>query len=196
MNGDVTSRDEALGLISEFGVDGAMIATAAETNPSVFRPDSEGGKAPWEEVVKGYVKTAMEVDNRWGNTKFLLGQMIPGKQPAYQAMTKTKSYSELVKALGYQEEFGDIAKEVDRRLEIGEFEKPKMTKAERKAANKAAAAHSAQTESNGSNSSHMQSKSRTGVKRTADVAQLDMPPDVARDIGPATVPEQASTLVV
>ncbi|KAK1038718.1 tRNA-dihydrouridine synthase 2, partial [Friedmanniomyces endolithicus] len=52
MNGDVTSRDEALELASEFGCDGAMIATAAETNPSVFRPDSDGGKAPWEEVVQ------------------------------------------------------------------------------------------------------------------------------------------------
>ena len=48
MNGDVISRSEALGLVTEFGVDSAMIASAAETNPSVFRPDSEGGKASWK----------------------------------------------------------------------------------------------------------------------------------------------------
>lgn len=191
MNGDVTSRDGAMDLISEFGVDGAMIATAAETNPSVFRPASEGGKAPWEEVVKEYIKTALEVDNRWGNTKFLLGQMIPGKQPAYQAMTKTKSYSELVKALGYHEEFGRMAREVDERLEIGEFDKPKMTKAERKAAHKAA-----NKAGIGNDALHRQQRPPSGLKRNADVAQLDMPPDIARDTGPATLPEQASVLTV
>lgn len=182
MNGDVSSREEALDLISEYGVDGAMIASAAETNPSVFRPDSEGGRAPWEEVVRSYVQTALEVENRWGNTKYLLGQMIPGKQAAYKAMTGTKSYSELVKALGWGEEFGQMATEVDRALEIGTFERPKMTKAERKAANKPAGVEHAQTSA--------------GVKRNADVAQLDMPPDVARDSGPASVPEQTSVLAV
>lgn len=190
MNGDVTSRDEALSLVAEFGVDGAMIASAAETNPSVFRPDSEGGKAAWEEAVKEYVKTAMEVDNRWGNTKYLLGQMIPGKEPAYKAMTATKSYSDLVRALGYQDEFGEMAQNVDRRLEIGEFERAKMTKAERKAANKAVAKAEMET------SAAQQAQSSAGVKRAADIAQLDMPPDVARDRGPATIPEHASTLVV
>ena len=51
----VVSRDEALQLMAEYGADGAMIATAAETNPSVFRAESDGGKAPWQEVVKEYV---------------------------------------------------------------------------------------------------------------------------------------------
>ena len=79
MNGDVHSRREALDLITEYGVDGAMIATAAETNSSVFRPESEGGMASWEVVVREYVETALRVENKWGNTKYLLGQMIPGK---------------------------------------------------------------------------------------------------------------------
>lgn len=35
MNGDVKDRDEALQLIKEFDVDGAMIGSAAEANPSV-----------------------------------------------------------------------------------------------------------------------------------------------------------------
>lgn len=193
MNGDVASRDEALSLIAEYGVDGAMIATAAETNSSVFRPATEGGTAPWEEVVTEYVKTSLEVENRWGNTKYLLGQMIPGKSPAYKAMTSTKSFSELVKVLGYEDDLAEMAKSVDERLEIGAFEKPKMTKAERKAANKAAAAKQAVQE-NGDVSK--QGSATTGVKRTADVAQLDMPPDIARDRGPASVPEQASALAV
>ena len=195
MNGDVTSRAEALSLISEYGVDGAMIATAAETNPSVFRPESDGGAEPWAEVVKEYVRTAMEVENRWGNTKYLLGQMIPGKQPAYKVMTAAKSYSDVLKALGYMDELGEMAENVDRRLEIGGFEKPKMTKAERKSANKAAVKRAVEAEVDIETPSQ-QSRMATGVKRTAEMAQLDMLADTARDQGPATVAEHASTLVV
>jgi len=192
MNGDVYSRDEALDLISEYGCDGAMIATAAETNPSVFRPEADGGKAPWEEVVKDYVKTSMEVENRWGNTKFLLGQMIPGKNDAYKAMTHTKSYAELVKALKYDNDFLQQAKAVDKALEIGEYEKPKMSKAERKAANKAKRTEDARTTSEQAEIK----KIAAGLKRTAAMAELDMPPDVAREAGPASVSENASALAV
>lgn len=204
MNGDVYSRDEATKLIEEYGVDGAMIATAAETNPAVFRPESEGGKASWEEVVREYVKTSIEVENRWGNTKYLLGQMIPGKQSAYKAMTTTKSYSDIVSALGYSE-FADMAKDVDRRLEIGAYEKPKMTKAERKAANKAAAKNPAQPSSDKENNEAREEPSQkkkessataAGTKRSADEAQLDMPPDILRDRAPGSVSENASTLAV
>ncbi|KAK4499435.1 hypothetical protein PRZ48_009949 [Zasmidium cellare] len=209
MNGDVTSRDEAMKLMEEYGVDGAMIATAAETNPSVFRPDSEGGKASWEEVVKEYVKTSMEVENRWGNTKYLLGQMIPGKQQAYKRMMATKSYSDIVNTLGYTE-FETMAKDVDQRLEIGAFEKPKMTKAERKAANKAAAAakvawetgssENGSSETNGSEKENKPEKklspTAAGIKRSAEEAQLDMPPDIQRDRAPGSVSENASTLAI
>ncbi|KAH9815673.1 Dihydrouridine synthase (Dus) [Teratosphaeria destructans] len=194
MNGDVYSRDEAMALIAEYGCDGAMIATAAETNPSVFRPKSEGGKAPWQEVVREYVKTSMEVENRWGNTKYLLGQMIPGKDAAYKAMTHTKSYSELVKSLGY-DELAVLAKATDKALEIGEYETPKMSKAERKAANKAAAKAKASSADRPQLSEEVQ-RTAAGMKRTADMAQLDMPPDVARESGPASVPETVSTLAV
>ncbi|KAI6888374.1 FMN-linked oxidoreductase [Hortaea werneckii] len=194
MNGDVYSRDEALELISEYGCDGAMIATAAETNPSVFRPGSEGGTAPWQEMIKEYVKTAMEVENRWGNTKYLLGQMIPGKQDAYKAMTHTKSYTELVRALKY-DDLMEMAKDVDKALEIGEYEKPKMTKSERKAANKAAAKKAEEEKSTSTEQNDMQ-KTAAGIKRNAEMAELDMPPDVSRESGPASVPEKASALAV
>lgn len=197
MNGDVTSRDEALELVSEYGCDGAMIATAAETNPSVFRPEAEGGRASWEEVVKEYVKTAMEVENRWGNTKFLLGQMIPGKHDAYKAMTHTKSYSELVKGLGY-DEFSTLARDVDKSLEIGEYGTPKLSKAERKAANKAtnkALSKPASGTKDKPNHEELK-KTAAGIKRTAAMAELDMPPDVARETGPGSATDQASALAV
>lgn len=203
MNGDVTSRDEALKLIEEYGVDGAMIATAAETNPSVFRPESDGGKADWEEVVKEYVKTSLEIENRWGNTKYLLGQMIPGKQKVYKDMMKTKSFSDIVDVLGYTD-LQDLAKDVDKRLEIGAFEKPKMTKAERKALAKAVAkANEAEKENTIDEDPGHESEERkklaitaAGIKRSADQAQLDMPPDIARERGPGSVSENASTLAI
>ncbi|KXL46052.1 hypothetical protein M433DRAFT_66149 [Acidomyces richmondensis BFW] len=173
MNGDVSSRDEALELISEFGCDGAMIATAAETNPSCFRSELAGGKAPWQQVIMEYVRIAMEVQNRWGNTKYLLGQMIPGKQDAYKAMTHTKSYVELVKALGYGEEYLRMAAITDKALEIGEYEKPKMSKAERKAANKAAA--KAVEDSKTEKSLDLVEVTGNGIKRTAEMAGFDRP---------------------
>ncbi|KAI5366590.1 Putative aldolase-type TIM barrel, tRNA-dihydrouridine synthase, DUS-like, FMN-binding protein [Septoria linicola] len=199
INGDVASRDEALNLIQEYGVDGAMIATAAETNPSVFRAEDQGGKAGWEEVVKEYVKTSLEVENRFGNTKYLLGQMIPGKVGAYKKMMAAKSYSGIVDVLGYSD-LVDIAKDVDQRLEIGAFEKPKMTKAERKAANRAAQ----KANGNGEKKQEVEmseerkklQSTAAGIKRTAEQAQLDMPPDIARERGPGSVSENVSTLAV
>lgn len=211
INGDVASRDDAMKLIEQYGVDGAMIATAAETNPSVFRAEEAGGKAPWEQVVQEYVQTALEVENRFGNTKYLLGQMIPGKAGAYKKMMAAKSYTGIVEALGYSD-LVNIAKEIDQRLEIGAFEKPKMTKAERKAANKLAQKSKEEEEEKdekknepplSSSSTNKDDEERiklqttaAGIKRTAEQAQLDMPPDIARERGPGSVSESASTLVV
>jgi tRNA-dihydrouridine synthase 2 len=106
MNGDVTSRTEAFKLAEEFNVDGAMIATEAEKNPSCFRPDAEGGphewRSQWKTVVTEYMRFALQVENRWGNTKYLLSQMIPGKEKAYAAMNKSKCYTDVIKALGLE----------------------------------------------------------------------------------------------
>lgn len=117
MNGDVTTRSEALQLVEEFGVDGAMIATAAETNPSCFRSQEDGGLAPWKEVVRLYMKTAMEVENRFGNTKYLLGHMIPGKEAVFRPLTGTRSYVQVCELLGF-EELMDMAREADEKLEL------------------------------------------------------------------------------
>ncbi|KAL3423567.1 tRNA-dihydrouridine(20) synthase [Phlyctema vagabunda] len=114
MNGDVENRKQAEELIQEFGVDGAMIATAAETNPSCFRP--EGG-SPWKEVVEQYLKTAMEVENRYGNTKYLLNHIVPGKMAVYKEMCSARSYSQLCKIFGF-EHLEAQATEIDKKLEI------------------------------------------------------------------------------
>jgi tRNA-dihydrouridine synthase 2 len=117
MNGDVENREQDQELIAEYGVDGAMIATAAETNSSCFRPKSEGGLAPWREVVELYIKKAMEVENRWGNTKYLLGHLVPGKDPIYRNITASMSYSHVCEVLGLLH-LMDSAKEADEKLDI------------------------------------------------------------------------------
>lgn len=188
MNGDVTSRKEALELAAEYGVDGAMIATAAETNPSCFRSEEDGGRADWEQVVKEYVDLAMSVENRYGNTKYLLGQMIPGKSPLYRIMTQSKSYAEIVKGLGYEDEMVVRAQELDQR--IGITGNKKEARADKKAANKKQAV-------NGNTKQSEAGGEAPSLKRKADVAELDnMPRDIARDSAPGSVQEQASTLAV
>ncbi|CAG9937896.1 unnamed protein product [Clonostachys rosea f. rosea IK726] len=99
MNGDVENRDQGMQLAEEFGADGAMIATAAEKNPSCFRSQKDGGVLPWHDAVAEYVKFAMEVDNRWGNTKYLLSQMVPGKDAMYTPTVQSKSYTQVCTVL-------------------------------------------------------------------------------------------------
>ena len=102
MNGDVENRTQAEQLISEFGVDGAMVATAAETNSSCFRSETDGGLAPWEEVVEQYIKMSLDVENRWGNAKYLLTHMIPGKSTLYRQITTTKCFLQACEILGLE----------------------------------------------------------------------------------------------
>ena len=131
MNGDVKNKDEALQLVKEYGVDGAMIATAAEANSSCFRTEAEGGLLPWREVVREYVKTALEVDNKWGNTKFLLGQLMPGKAEVYRPVSSSKGYVDMCEILEYGD-FLEQAREVDERLGLGVHNKCAVKKAKTK----------------------------------------------------------------
>jgi tRNA-dihydrouridine synthase 2 len=103
MNGDVTSRDQALALMEEFGVDGAMIATAAETNPSCFRSQADGGVLPFRDVVYAYVKFCIESENRFGNTKFLLNVMIPGKNKEFRDAKASKNYADVCHILKFDD---------------------------------------------------------------------------------------------
>ncbi len=117
MNGDVENREQALALTDEFGVDGAMIATAAETNSSCFRAKENSGLAPWQEVVDLYMKFSMEVENRWGNTKYLLGHLIPGKSPFHSKVVGTKNYSQACQVLEL-EHLKEMALETDTKLDL------------------------------------------------------------------------------
>ena len=113
MNGDVGDRDSGVALAAEYGVDGAMIATAAEANSSAFRTRAAGGLAPWREVVEQYLRFALSVENKWGNTKFLLSQLVPGKDAVYQRITRSRSHVECFEILGLDEEMTAKAGELD-----------------------------------------------------------------------------------
>jgi tRNA-dihydrouridine synthase 2 len=130
MNGDVSNRDEAIQLAAEYGVDGAMIATAAESNPSAFRTAEQGGLVPWREVAKEYVQYATSVENKWGNTKFSLGQLIPGKVACYKAVSMSKSHVECLKILRFDSsDMMERAIEADKVLGLDE---PMPSRQERK----------------------------------------------------------------
>ena len=125
MNGDVTSRAEAQKLIQEYHVDGAMIATASESNPSCFLHSSSSLGSdqptpllPWQTVVKDYLPLCLSTDNKYGNTKFMLNHFIHGKDPAHRKVVQSRSYSEVVEILGL-EELKTLAIEVDERLGLG-----------------------------------------------------------------------------
>jgi tRNA-dihydrouridine synthase 2 len=119
MNGDVKNRDEGLQLAAEYGVDGAMIATAAEANSSCFRTAEEGGLCPWREVVAEYIKFALEVDNKWGNTKFLLNQLIPGKTEIGKRCQAARNYAQICEVLELEQQY-DLARDVDERLGLSQ----------------------------------------------------------------------------
>ena len=117
MNGDVDDRDQAMKLVEEFGVDGAMIARGAETNPTCFRGLADGGPLEWRPMIEEYIKTSIQVQNRLGNTKYLLQQMIPGKEKIFKQIHPCKSYLAMCKVLGYEHLF-EMAQETDVKLDI------------------------------------------------------------------------------
>ena len=119
MNGDVTDRSQALGLMEEYGVDGAMIATAAEANPSCFRSQEDGGLVHWRDVVHEYLRFCIESENKLGNTKYLLNQLVPGKDKKFKESKQARSYYDMCHIL----EFTDLlpaARDVDDVLDLAD----------------------------------------------------------------------------
>jgi tRNA-dihydrouridine synthase 2 len=84
------------------------------------------------------MRFALMVENRWGNTKYLLGQMIPGREKVYQAMNKSRCYADVVVALGLEGVDGMLeqAKTVDAHLGIPPQESRASKKARVREANK------------------------------------------------------------
>lgn len=128
MNGDVEDRAQSEALAAEHGVDGGMLATAAEKDASVFRRAADGGRAPWPELLRRYMRYAIEVENRWGNTKFTLAQLAPGKLKDVKHISQMKNYADVCGSFGFAE-LEDAARALDARAGITE----RKTKSEQKA---------------------------------------------------------------
>lgn len=114
MNGDVENRSQALQLIEEYQVDGAMIATCAEKNPSCFRGQEDGGLLPWRDVAHEYLKTCLEVENIWPATKNMLLKLMPGKVAIPMKIQQMQRYSDCCHKLEFNDLI-DLAKKVDER---------------------------------------------------------------------------------
>ncbi|KAF3107737.1 hypothetical protein TWF594_007832 [Orbilia oligospora] len=103
VNGDIKGWDDAQRVIKEYDIEGgAMIAIAAESNPSCFVPNYLGGPKPWREVVTEYMLIAMSVENPISNTKFCILNMVPGKNEIHKVLSRAKTYRELCEALGLE----------------------------------------------------------------------------------------------
>ncbi|KAF3229397.1 hypothetical protein TWF106_004315 [Orbilia oligospora] len=103
VNGDIKGWDDAQRVIKEYDIEGgAMIAIAAESNPSCFVPNHLGGPKPWREVVTEYMLIAMSVENPISNTKFCILNMVPGKNEVHKVLSRAKTYRELCETLGLE----------------------------------------------------------------------------------------------
>ena len=180
MNGDVENREQAEELVKEYNVDGAMIATAAEKNPSIFRAASDGGPAAWEEVVEGYMKEAIAVENRWGNTKFLLAQMIPGKQQGSLGLGPSKTYEDICRRLGLTALI-EPAAELDQRLGMSD----KESRASKKSKNRTRDEH--HTEEAKEDTARKKPKLAADVQPSAHLQPSDFLTDLHADIVAPTV---------
>ncbi|KAK6349907.1 hypothetical protein TWF696_006167 [Orbilia brochopaga] len=100
VNGDVKNWAHAQSLIREYNIaGGAMIAIAAEANPSVF---CDTGVKEWREVLADYLTIAMETENPFANTKFCMMNLVPGKQPLREKLARAKTFREVCDAVGME----------------------------------------------------------------------------------------------
>ncbi|KAK6509328.1 hypothetical protein TWF481_004083 [Arthrobotrys musiformis] len=103
VNGDIKGWDDAQEVIKEYDIQGgAMIAVAAEANPSCFNPNHLGGLKPWREVVTDFMLIAMSVENPISNTKFCLLNMVPGKNQMHKVLSRAKTYRDICEIMGLE----------------------------------------------------------------------------------------------
>ncbi|THH13675.1 hypothetical protein EW146_g6566 [Bondarzewia mesenterica] len=125
-NGDCVGYDDARRIRALTGADSVMIATAAESNPTVFSPiplvDLESTLVP------PYVRLCKYLDNHWASTKFCIAQFkgshvnitkANGKT-LRDALVKSKGYADLDATIGSwngEEEYAEIVKAIEARAQ-------------------------------------------------------------------------------
>ncbi|XP_038050372.1 tRNA-dihydrouridine(20) synthase [NAD(P)+]-like isoform X2 [Patiria miniata] len=78
-----------------------MIAREAQWNTSIFRRQ---GKLPHDDVIKGYLKYAVDYENPHANSKFCVLQLLHGNEElsSHLAVLKTKNMAEVCKIWGME----------------------------------------------------------------------------------------------
>lgn len=92
VNGDVQGRGEFSRFQDEFGVDGIMIARAAESNPSCFRA---GALVPAHIIARQFWELCQRYEFTVQHAKYCLTRIISGKDPLYQRIIRCRSPEEL-----------------------------------------------------------------------------------------------------
>ncbi|EPX74267.1 tRNA dihydrouridine synthase Dus2 [Schizosaccharomyces octosporus yFS286] len=107
-NGDVSGYEEGKKLIEKYGLDGVLIARAAEKNVSCFRAE---GPLSNRDLALDYLKMALEVENNFGNTKYCLTQIMQGafRKDVRQAAQCAKSYDDLKNAFAMDQKHSDAS---------------------------------------------------------------------------------------
>lgn len=92
INGSVQSYQDYLDLQEKYGPKvGAMVASAAELNPTCFSKD---GQLSWWAVAKEFMRFANQFNNHISNTKYCLNRMIPNTKNQniiYQLLQKART---------------------------------------------------------------------------------------------------------
>ena len=113
MNGKLKDKEHFISTRKALGLPdtvGGMIADCAESNPSVFNDKP----LTWMKIIKEYLEIAIKMNNNFGNTKYMLGRIIPGKKKMYQYMTRCKNYDELNYLMSQMDETtGECNKGID-----------------------------------------------------------------------------------
>ncbi|KAJ3278541.1 tRNA-dihydrouridine(20) synthase [NAD(P)+]-like [Borealophlyctis nickersoniae] len=117
-NGDIFTLEDAKRLKELSGVSSVMLARAAEQNPSIFRKE---GPLPRYEILKEYVRTAVQYNMPFHNAKYCVLIMWPtsaGKE-FREKLVKSKTYVDLCGALDMMEFYEDVvASQLKRAAEL------------------------------------------------------------------------------
>jgi tRNA-dihydrouridine synthase 2 len=103
LNGDVDGYEAAQNLITQYGVDGAMIARAAQYNPSCF---SATGPLESQEVARQVLQSAIDTEHHFSNTKYILTALLGnshGKKQIFRELVEADSWEALCRPLGIDE---------------------------------------------------------------------------------------------
>lgn len=125
VNGGIKGYADYKEIQKTYGEDvGAMVAEAAEQNPTVFSQNPYH----WAKAAKCFDKYARQFGNFYINSKFCLARIVPGKAKIYQRLAKCKSPQSISECLAL---IDDEGKEIEdsKKRSLEEEDQPPVKKA-------------------------------------------------------------------